>query len=109
MWQNRAGSVGFLLSILQLAIYAGMFGLMSHLVSSGRAEELNEHSAESWTVVVLLLAGMLTTAVALFLSLYGAIRGVPKTPAIIGLCLSFFVGATVTFVLLIGALSGAQG
>ncbi len=109
VWRNRAGTIGFLLSLLQLVLYGAMFAMMAVLVQSGKAKDLDEGSAESWVVVGLLFGGLLTTAVALFLSLYGAIRGTPKTLAIVGLCLSFFVGATVTFVLLIGALNADGG
>ncbi|GAB5441534.1 MAG: hypothetical protein Fues2KO_18830 [Fuerstiella sp.] len=104
--QNPFGYYGFLCSLVQLAVHAGWLTFVSVLAGSAEAADLDGSSWQMWVIVGLIIIGGLLTAVGLFLSLYGAIHGRPKTAAVVGLCLSFFVGSTVTFVLLLNLLSG---
>lgn len=106
MKTNTHGFYGFLLSLLQLFIHAGWLLFVAWLAETEQAEQLDARSWQMWVIVSLIVAGSLCTAVSLFLCLYGAIHGRPKIPALIGLCLSFFVGATTTFVLLLNLLRG---
>jgi ABC-type Fe3+-siderophore transport system permease subunit len=101
--QNRFGYVGFLLSMLQLVAHAGWFGFVCWLSSSGQATELQPGAWQLWVVMSLIVLGAVLTMVSLFLCLYGAIHGKPKALALVGLSVSFFVGAFTTFALLIQA------
>ncbi len=110
LWQyfgeNRPGLIGFGLSLLQFLFHASWLGFVAWLTSTGRAEQLAADSWQMWVIALLIVAGTATTAVALFLCLYGTLRGSPRLLAGIGLCLSFFVGAVTTFTLLLNTLGG---
>jgi ABC-type Fe3+-siderophore transport system permease subunit len=106
--QNRPGFAGFVLSLVQLVLHGAWLGLAFFLAGSGKAEELNPSSPLAWLIVLLMLLGVLCTACALFLSLYGSLRGKPKVLALIGLALSFFVGTTTTFILLLSVLQSSS-
>ncbi len=89
---NKPGAVGFLLSLLQLAGHATWISLVWYLSVTGKAEKLDSSSFLSWLVVGILGFSLLLTAVSLFVCLYFGLRRSPRLLAIIGFCLSFFVG-----------------
>ena len=99
---NRFGTIGCGLSLLAVVFHGIWMGMIAALSASGQAE-LPEGAWQLYVISGLVIVGMLTTAVALFLSLYGAIHGRPKVLAYIGLCVSFFVGMFTTLVLLLQA------
>lgn len=101
--QNRFGFVGFVLSMLQLAVHACWIAFVSWLSATGQAVHLQPGAWQLWLVMVFIALGALLTAISLFLCLYGSIHGHPKALAYVGLCVSFFVGAFTTFALLIQA------
>lgn len=102
---NRCGTIGFVLSLGQLVLHGIWMGMVASLSASGQADQLPPGAWQLYAISGLMIVGMITTAVALFLSLYGTIHGRPKVLAIIGLCLSFFVGATTTLIVLLNAFS----
>lgn len=103
---NPAGFAGLVLSGVQLLMHGLWVGITEALAHS--AEEISMASWQAWLIVGLLLLSGVMTMVALFLSLQGSIHGRPRTPAFVGLAVSFFTGMLVTFVLLLTALaSGA--
>lgn len=99
---NRFGTIGCGLSLLAVLFHGIWMGMIAALSASGQAE-LPEGAWQLYVIIGLVIVGMLTTAIALFLSLYGAIHGRPKVLAYIGLCVSFFVGMFTTLVLLLQA------
>lgn len=103
--RNRPGLIGFALSMLQLLVHAGWMLLASWLSATNQAQQLDSGSWQLWVLSVLILLGGALTMVSLFLCLYGAISGSPKALAIVGLCVSFFVGTFTTFALLMNALA----
>lgn len=103
--QNRFGLIGFCLSILQVVVHGSWLGFITFLAADGTAENLTSDDWQMWLISALIILGALLTAVSLFLCLYGAIHGKPRILAIIGLCLSFFVGALTTFTLILNALA----
>lgn len=104
--QNRTGFAGLLFSGVQLLMHGLWIGLTEALARS--AENISMSSWQAWLIVGGLLLSGVATMLAMFLSLQGSIHGEPKTPALIGLAVSFFTGALVTFVLLLTAMaSGA--
>ena len=109
-WRNNSiGMVGLVLGLVQLAMHGLWIGITESFVSYGELIDMTVVSWQAWLIVALLLLSGITTMLALFLSLYGSIRGRPRTPAMVGLVISFFTGTFVTFVLLLTALgSGAQ-
>jgi len=104
--RNRAGLIGFGLSLLQLCIHASWIGFATWLDSTGQSQQLDGNSWQMWVVASLLILGTLVTAVSLFLCLYGTLRGYPKLLAGMGLCISFFVGTVTMFVLVLNMSSG---
>ncbi|MEQ9407706.1 MAG: hypothetical protein RIK87_08250 [Fuerstiella sp.] len=103
--KNRFGMIGFGLSLLQLVVHAAWIIFATLLAGSGQAEQLQSDDWQMWVMAILIILGAVLTAISLFLCLYGAIHGRPRVLALIGLCLSFFVGALTTFVLILNALS----
>lgn len=89
---NKPGLFGFLLSLLQLAGHTTWIALAWYLSVTGKAEKLDSSSFLSWLVVGILGLSLLLTAVSLFVCLYYGLRRSPRLLAIIGFCLSFFVG-----------------
>ena len=107
--KNSIGMVGLVLSLVQLAMHGLWIGITESFASRGDLADITAASWQAWLIVGLLLLSGITTMLALFLSLNGSIRGRPRTPAVVGLVISFFTGTFVTFVLLLTALgSGAQ-
>ena len=106
MKQNRYGFVGFCLSVLQIVAHGCWMAFATHLASTGQAEGLTSDDWQMWVIAILIIIGAILTAVSLFLCLYGAIHGKPKILAIIGLCISFFVGVLTTFTLIVNAAQG---
>ncbi len=104
--RNRAGLIGFGLSLLQLCIHASWIGFATWLANTGQAQQLDGDSWQMWAIMSLLILGTLVTAVSLFLCLYGTLRGYPKLLAGIGLCISFFVGTVTMFVLVLNMSAG---
>ena len=109
LWQNRFGMIGFGLSLLQLAVHASWLIFAMQLQSSGQAKDLTSDSWQMWVISVLVIIGAVLTAISLFLCLYGMIHGKPKVLAIIGFCISFFVGAVTTFTLILSAMGPVAG
>lgn len=109
-WRNNSiGMVGLVLSLVQLAMHGLWIGITESFASRGNLADVTAASWQAWLIVGLLLLSGIATMLALFLSLNGSIRGRPRTPAVVGLVISFFTGTFVTFVLLLTALgSGAQ-
>lgn len=101
--KNRFGLIGFGLSLLQLVFHASWILYAASLASSGQAEKLPAGAWQLWLITGLMIVGALLTMISLFLSLYGVIHGKPRVLAIIGLMLSFFIGTTTTFILLMSA------
>ncbi len=102
---NPVGFAGLVMSIVQLLMHGLCIGLTETLAARGNVTTLTDVSWQSWFIVGLLLLSGVLTMFAILLSLRGSIHGQPKTPAIIGLTLSFFTGTLVTFVLLLTALA----
>ena len=105
---NPGGFAGLVMSIVQLFMHGLWIGLTEMLAAGGNLEDVTTFSWQAWLSVALLLLSGVTTMLALFLSLYGSIDGQPKTPAVIGLTVSFFTGASVTFVLILTALTSGE-
>lgn len=102
--QNRAGFVGFLMSLGQLLLHAAWLGLTVWLQNSGRAATLTADSPLAWLVVVLLGAALLLTVASLFVCLVYGLRRTPRVLAITGLALSFLCGTLATAVVFMSAL-----
>lgn len=100
---NPSGFAGLLLSLVQLALHGLWVGITESLAHGG--EEINLASWQMWVITGLVLLSGVTTMLALFLSLHGTIHGRPRTPAAVGLVISFFTGTLITFVLLLTALA----
>jgi len=105
--QNRCGFAGLLLSILQLFLHGGWMHLSEWLVRTGRVEDAPASSWRAWLISAALVFSLTVTMVALFLSIVGATRERPRTPACVGIVLSFFAGSFVTFALLLSILTGS--
>ena len=106
---NKPGAVGFLLSLLQLAGHAIWISLVWYLSVTGKAEKLDSSSLLSWLVVGILGLSLLLTAVSLFVCLYYGLRRTPRLLAIIGFCLSFFVGVMASAVVFMQGLRAMAG
>ena len=106
--ENRFGFVGLVLTAVQLLLHLMWIGLTEYMAAQGNLKEVSLGTWQAWLIVLLVLVSGMTTMLSLFLSLYGSIHGRPRTPALIGLAVSFFCGALITFVLLLTALTGAQ-
>ena len=106
---NKPGAVGFLRSLLQLAGHTTWIGLVWYLSVTGKAEKLDASSPLSWLVVGILGLSLLLTAVALFVCLYYGLRRTPRLLAIIGFCLSFFVGVMASGVVFMQGLRAMAG
>lgn len=102
---NRPGYVGFLLSMLQLLIHGSWIAYITWLSNTGIAKTLPPGAWQFWVITVAVLLGAALTMISLFLCLYGALHGRPKTLAIIGFGVSFFIGAFTTFGLALSYLS----
>jgi len=103
--RNRPGLVGFGLSMLQLVVHASWMLFATWLTGTDQAQQLDSGSWQLWVLSILILLGGALTMVSLFLCLYGTIKGTPKALAIVGLCVSFFVGTFTTFALLMNVLA----
>ncbi|MEZ6033997.1 MAG: hypothetical protein R3C17_12950 [Planctomycetaceae bacterium] len=93
---NRPGAIGFILSLLQLAGHVTWILLIWNLQATGRAKSLTADSLESWVVVSILGGSLLLTAAALFTCLFYGLRRQPRSLAVIGFFLAFFVGVLAT-------------
>lgn len=93
---NRPGFWGFLLSLLQLFGHTTWISLIWYFSATGRAKTLTPDSFESWLIVGILGISLLLTAIALFVCLFYGLRRQPRSLAIIGFFLSFFVGVLAT-------------
>ncbi len=93
---NRPGFVGFVLSVLQLCGHAAWILLIWYLQTTGQAKSLTTDSFQSWLIVGTLGISLLLTAVALFTCLFYGLRQEPRSLAVIGFFLSFFVGVLAT-------------
>jgi len=96
LMSNRPGFVGFVLSLLQLAGHATWILLIWYLQTTGRAKSLTTDSLESWVVVGILGISLLLTVTALLTCLFYGLRQQPRSLAVIGFFLSFFVGVLAT-------------
>lgn len=96
LMSNRPGFVGFVLSMLQLLGHASWILLIWYLQTTGQAESLKSDSIQSWLIVGILGVSLLLTAAALFTCLYYGLRQQPRSLAVIGFFLSFFVGVLAT-------------
>lgn len=96
LMSNRPGAIGFILSLLQLAGHATWILLIWNLQATGRAKSLTTDSPESWVVVSILGGSLLLTAAALFTCLFYGLRRQPRSLAVIGFFLAFFVGVLAT-------------
>ena len=104
--RNRVGAAGLVLSVVQFLMHAAWIGITETAARSGHLKDASISDGFAWAVVLLMISSFAASLVALFLSLYGAIHGRPRTPALIGLALSFFCGTLVTFLLVLTALAG---
>jgi len=106
---NRPGFAGLVLSFIQLLMHGLWLGITESPVGRRAFSDGATGPWQRWLIVGLLIMSFAATLSALFLSLYGSVNGHPKTPAVVGLILSFFTGAFLTFVFLLTALAaGAQ-
>jgi hypothetical protein len=96
LMSNRPGFFGFLLSLLQLIGHAAWIMLIWYFGTTGKAKSLTSDSFESWLIVGILGVSLLLTAVALFVCLFYGLRREPRSLAVIGFFLSFFVGVLAT-------------
>ena len=103
--KNRAGLIGFGLSILQLVIHGAWIAFVTWLSVTGQAAELQPGAWQLWLVTILILSGAVVTAISLYFCVYGSIRGQPKSLALIGLSISFFSASFTTFALILNFLS----
>jgi hypothetical protein len=94
--QNLPGLIGLGLSLLQLLGHLSWIGLVLFLDSTGRTSSLDASSPWSWLVVILLGGSLLLTFLAIFVCLFYGLRCPPRSPAIIGFFLSFFIGVLAT-------------
>ncbi|MCA9050219.1 MAG: hypothetical protein KDA89_15895, partial [Planctomycetaceae bacterium] len=101
----RVGLIGFALSLLQLVVHGLWIAFASWLAATGIAAKLKSGDWQLWVIAILIVVGAVLTMVSLFLCLYGSIRCRPKTLALTGLAISFFVGSFTTFALLLNALA----
>ena len=111
LMSNRPGFVGFVLSVLQLLGHAAWILLIWYLQTTGQAETLKTDSFQSWLIVSILGISLVLTAAALFTCLYYGLRQQPRSLAVIGFFLSFFVGVLATalvFMTAIRAMSPIQ-
>jgi len=103
--QNPIGLKGFLLSVLQLLVHGSWVAFATWLTSTGEAKQLPLGSWQYWCMTILMLTGAVLTMISLFMCLYGAIHGRPRTLAIIGFSISFFIGALTTSMLALSYLA----
>ena len=103
---NRPGFIGFVLSLLQLLGHAAWILLIWYFASTGKAKTLTSDSFESWLIVGILGVSLLLTAVALFVCLFYGLRRQPRSQAVIGFFLSFFVGVLATACVFMQAIRG---
>lgn len=111
LMSNRPGFVGFVLSVLQLIGHASWILLIWYLQTTGQAKSLTSDSFQSWLIVSILGVSLVLTAAALFTCLYYGLRRQPRSLAVIGFFLSFFVGVLATalvFMTAIRAMSPIQ-
>lgn len=106
---NRAGLVGFLLSVIQLLGHTSWILLIWWLSVSGRAQKLTADSGWSWLVVSLLAISLLLTCLSLFICLFYGLRRPPRTLALAGLSLSFFVGVLASAMVFMTAIRAMTG
>ncbi|MCH2202123.1 MAG: hypothetical protein MK102_09140 [Fuerstiella sp.] len=102
---NRPGFAGLILSFLQLLMHGLWLGITESPLGRLAFGDIQTSPWQRWLIVGLLIMSFVATFSALFLSLYGSINNQPKTPAVVGLILSFFTGAFLTFVFLLTALA----
>lgn len=107
--QNRPGLIGFLLSLLQLLGHCSWILLTWYLTITGRAGNLTPDSWLSWIVVGMLGGSLLLTAGSLFVCLFYGLRRSPRTLAVIGFALSFFVGVLATAFVFMQAMRSMGG
>ena len=108
LMSNRPGFVGFVLSVLQLAGHTTWILFTWYLQTTGQAKLLTPDSFQSWVVVCILGISLLLTMMALFTCLFYGLRQPPRSLAVIGFFLSFFVGVLATalvFMMAIRAMS----
>jgi len=106
LMSNRPGFVGFVLSVLQLLGHATWIMLIWYFASTGKAKSLTSDAFESWLIVGILGVSLLLTAVALFVCLFYGLRREPRSLAVIGFFLSFFVGVLATACVFMQAIRG---
>ena len=107
--QNRPGLVGFLLSICQLLGHCLWILLTWYLQTTGKTKHLTSDSWQSWMIVGILGISLLLTVFSLFICLFYGLRRSPRTLAIIGFALSFFVGVLATAVVFMSAMRSMSG
>ncbi|MCH2212472.1 MAG: hypothetical protein MK110_14295 [Fuerstiella sp.] len=106
---NQPGFFGLVLSFIQLLMHGLWLGITESAVGRRVFSDVASSPGQRWLIVGLLIISCVATLSALFFSIYGSVSAEPKTPAIVGLILSFFTGAFLTFVFLLTALAaGAQ-
>lgn len=111
LMSNRPGFVGFVLSVLQLVGHATWILLIWYLQTTGQTKSLTSDSFQSWLIVSILGISLVLTAAALFTCLYYGLRQQPRSLAVVGFFLSFFVGVLATalvFMTAIRAMSPIQ-
>lgn len=94
--QNLPGLVGLGLGLLQLVGHAAWVGVILFLDATGRTTSLDASSPWAWLVVILLGGSLLLTFLALFICLFYGLQRPPRSPAILGFFLSFFIGILAT-------------
>ncbi len=102
--KNRPALIGFLLSVLQLLGHSAWILLIWYLDATGQARSLDSNSWISWGLVGLFGISLVLTFVSLFVCLYYGLRRSPRSLAVIGFSLSFFVGTLATTLLIMTGL-----
>lgn len=102
--RNRAALVGFGLSVAQLLGHGVWLLLVWWLESSGRSKSLDGSSPLAWLIALLLCGSLLLTGISLFVNLFYGLRREPRSLAVVGLALSFFVGVLATAVVFLQGL-----
>jgi len=103
--RNRIGYIGFILSMLQLLVHGSWMLFAAYLSSVGVANDLDPNSWQMWLIVMLMLTGAVLTVVSLYQCSRGAIYGNPKTLAIVGAAVSFFIGMLTSSVVLLNIMA----
>ncbi len=98
-----------MLSLLQLLGHCSWILMTWYLQATGKATNLTQDSWLSWIITGILGFSLLLTAVSLFVCLFYGLRRSPRALAVIGFCLSFFVGAMASAIVFMQTIRSMSG